>query len=181
MGYLIIFRFRTFEINPSFVYGTLQVLTPWKLPGLGITGSMKKGCKNHKETLCMLWVNPVIFTDCRETPWWLTDFPTICKYYRVSPQQGKPAKTPYCPVKFWSVDFFFQNQDDPIIKEILYYGVSPQSVNITGFVHNIHRVFLWFLQPFSIDSAGFPCRDPVIPSPCSFHGVKICSAILPLR
>ena len=41
------------------------------------------------------------------------------------------------------------------------------------------RDFLEFLteriQPFSIDSAGFPCRDPAIPSPHSFHGVKICS------
>ena len=27
-----------------------------------------KGCKNHKEPLCMLWINPVIFTDCGETP-----------------------------------------------------------------------------------------------------------------
>ena len=47
-------------------------LYPSKLRGLGITGSlqgkpalsMKKGCKNHKETLCMLWINPVVFTDC---------------------------------------------------------------------------------------------------------------------
>ena len=39
--------------------------------------SMESGCKNHKETLCMLWIDPVIFTDCSETP-----------------QQGKPAKTP---------------------------------------------------------------------------------------
>ena len=58
-----------------------------------------------------------------------------------------------------------------------YHGVSPQSANITGFIHNIHRVSLWFLQPFSIDSSGFPCRDPVIPSPHSFHGVKICSVV----
>ena len=56
--------------------------------------------------------------------------------------------------------------------------VSPQSLNITGFIHNTHRVSLWFLQPFSTDSAGFPCRDPAIPSPCSFHGVKICSVFL---
>ena len=49
---------------------------PMKTTGLGITGSlqgkpalsMEKGCKNHKETLCMLWINPVIFTDCEETP-----------------------------------------------------------------------------------------------------------------
>ena len=42
----------------------------------GITGtlqgksaiSMEKGCKNQKETLCILWVNPVISTDCGETP-----------------------------------------------------------------------------------------------------------------
>ena len=32
-----------------------------------------------------------------------------------------------------------------------------------------------FLQPFSIDSADLPCRDPAIPNPGSFHGVKICS------
>ena len=37
---------------------------------------------------------------------------------------------------------------------------------------------LQFLQPFSIDSAGFPCRDPAIPSPHSFHGVKICIVAL---
>ena len=34
---------------------------------------MEKGCKNHRETpqrerLCMLWGNPVIFTDCGENP-----------------------------------------------------------------------------------------------------------------
>ena len=55
---------------------TLQIFTPWKLRALGITGSlqgkpvlsMKKGCKHHKETLCMLWINPLIFTDYGETP-----------------------------------------------------------------------------------------------------------------
>ena len=66
-------------------------------------------------------------------------------------------------------------------KSYNYHGVSPQSVNITGFIHNIHRVSLWFLQPFFIDCAGFPCRDPVIPSTRSFHGVKICSAFEFLR
>ena len=35
-------------------------------------------------------------------------------------------------------------------KSYNYHGVSLQSVNITGFIHNIHRVSLWFLQPFSI-------------------------------
>ena len=42
---------------------------------VGVPCSMKQGCKNHKETLysskeilCMLWENPVIFTDCRENP-----------------------------------------------------------------------------------------------------------------
>ena len=57
------------------------------------------------------------------------------------------------------------------------HGVSPQSVNITG-LYNTHRVSLWFSQPFFIDSAGFPCGDPEISSPCSFHGVKICSVEL---
>ena len=95
---------------------TLQIFSPWKLQGLGITGSlqgkpalsMEKGCKNPKETLCMLWINPVIFTDC-----------------------GKPCDK---------------------------YRISPQSVNITGFIHNINRVSLWFLQPFDIESADFPCK-----------------------
>jgi hypothetical protein len=32
-----------------------------------------------------------------------------------------------------------------------------------------------FLQPFSIDSADFPCRDPAISSPRSFYGQNICS------
>ena len=30
--------------------------------------SMEKGYKNHKETLFMLWINPVVFTDFGETP-----------------------------------------------------------------------------------------------------------------
>ena len=37
-----------------------------------------------------------------------------------------------------------------------------------------------FYKPFSIDSAEFPCRDPAIPSPCSFHVVKICNVDTPL-
>ena len=41
--------------------------------------------------------------------------------------------------------------------------------------YNYPGVFPQFLQPFSIDSAAFSCRDPAIPSPRSFHGVKICS------
>ena len=41
--------------------------------------------------------------------------------------------------------------------------------------HENYSAALQFLQPFSIDSEGFPCRDPAIPSPRSFHGVKICS------
>ena len=72
----------------------LQIFSPWKLRGLGITGSLQgkpalsleKGCKNHKETLCMLWINPVIFTDCREILWFSWGFYAICKYYMVYPQ-----------------------------------------------------------------------------------------------
>ena len=50
---------------------------PHEIPReLGIAGSLKgkpalsmeKGCKNHKETLSMLRINPVIFTGCGETP-----------------------------------------------------------------------------------------------------------------
>ena len=59
------------------------------------------------------------------------------------------------------------------INPIIIMGFPLQSVNITGFIHIIHRVSLQFLQPFSIDSVSFPCRDPVIPSPRSFHGVRI--------
>ena len=61
---------------------------------------------------------------------------------------------------------------------INYHGISLQSVNITGFILDIHRVSLCFLQPFSIDSPGCPCRDPVIPSPCTFHGINIGSVVL---
>ena len=43
------------------------------------------------------------------------------------------------------------------------YGVSPQ-----------------FLQPFSIDSADFPCRGPAFSSPRSFYGQNICSVVLVL-
>ena len=43
---------------------------PMKITGTGHfifpALSMEKGCKNHRETLCMLWVDPVIFTDCGE-------------------------------------------------------------------------------------------------------------------
>ena len=60
-------------------------------------------------------------------------------------------------------------------KSYNHHGVSPQSINITGFIHNIYKVSLWLLQTFSIDNTGFTCRYSVIPSPCSFHGVKICS------
>ena len=42
---------------------------------------------------------------------------------------------------------------------------------------NYHRVSPQFLQPFSIDSADFPCRDPAISSPCSFYGQNICSVL----
>ena len=42
---------------------------------------------------------------------------------------------------------------------------------------NYHGVSSQFLQPFSIDSADFLCRDPAIPSPRSFHGIKICSVL----
>ena len=46
------------------------------------------------------------------------------------------------------------------------YGDLKLPLNIMGFPPQ-------FLQPFSGNSAGFPCKDPAIPSPCSFHGVKI--------
>ena len=50
-------------------------------------------------------------------------------------------------------------------------------VIITG-TNNYHRDSLQFLQPFSIDSADFPCRSPAISSPCSFYGQNICSAVI---
>ena len=40
------------------------------------------------------------------------------------------------------------------------------------------KICLQFLQPFSIDSADFPCRSPAISSPCSFYGQNICSVLL---
>ena len=47
---------------------------------------------------------------------------------------------------------------DPNYSSYNYHGVTPQST-----------------QPFSIDGEGFPCKDPAISSPRSFHEVKICS------
>ena len=41
--------------------------------------------------------------------------------------------------------------------------------------HLIRSMLPW---QFSIYSADFPRRDPAIPSPRSFHGVKICSVFL---
>ena len=65
-------------------------------------------------------------------------------------------------------------------REKLHY-LWKRAVRIVGKPHNnyrscnYHRVCQQLLQPFSIDSANFSCRDPAIPSPHSFHGVKICS------
>ena len=53
----------------------------------------EKPYTSHKEILCMLWRNPVIFTDWGEI--------------------------------------------------LVISGFSPQSVNITGFPHNIHNLSLW--------------------------------------
>ena len=56
-----------------------------------------------------------------------------------------------------------------------------RAVRIAGNPHdnyrtyNYHGVSPQFLQPFSIDSADFPCRDPAISSPRSFYGQNICS------
>ena len=47
-----------------------------------------------------------------------------------------------------------------------------RAVRIAGFPCNC-RVSPQFLQPFSIDSADFPCRDPAISSPRSFYGQNI--------
>jgi hypothetical protein len=34
---------------------------PFRFEGISYNSvSMEKGCKNHKETLCMLWINPMI-------------------------------------------------------------------------------------------------------------------------
>ena len=55
---------------------------PMKTTGTGKYGvpagktctSQEKGCKNPKETLCMFWINPVIFTDCRGNPMMVIGF-----------------------------------------------------------------------------------------------------------
>ena len=68
-------------------------------------------------------------------------------------------------------------------RENLHY-LWKRAVRISGKPHdnyrtyNYHGVSPQFLQPFSIDSADFPYRDPAIPSPRSFHGVKICSVVI---
>ena len=59
-------------------------------------------------------------------------------------------------------------------RENLHY-LWKRAVRIAGKTHdnyrtyNYHGVSSQFFQPFSIDSANFPCRDPAIPSPHSFQ------------
>ena len=50
-------------------------------------------------------------------------------------------------------------------------------IALIGNLSHIHRVSLRFLQLFSINSTGKPCRHPVMPCARTFHGVKICSAV----
>ena len=67
-------------------------------------------------------------------------------------------------------------------RENLHY-LWKRAVRIAGNPHdnyrtyNYHGISLQFLQPFSIDSADFPCRDPAIFSPRSFYGQNICSVV----
>ena len=62
-----------------------------------------------------------------------------------------------------------------IAKRVKLIDCSEMKENLKTATCNYHGVSPQFLQPFSVDSADFPCRDPTIPSPCSFHGVKIWS------
>ena len=68
-------------------------------------------------------------------------------------------------------------------RENLHY-LWKRAVKIAGNPHDNyrtckhHRVSPQFLQPFSIDRADFPCRDPAISSPRSFYGQNICGAFL---
>jgi hypothetical protein len=55
-----------------------------------------------------------------------------------------------------------------------------QETHNNYWTYNYHLVSSQFLQLFSIDSAGFFCRDPAIPSSHSFHGVKTCSVLISL-
>ena len=76
--------FLTMKAKGTGHYGCLQVQV---FPAL----SMEKGCKNHRETLCMFWINHVTLQIAGKT------------------------------------------HDN--------YRISPQSVNITGFPHNIYNLF----------------------------------------
>ena len=83
----------------------------------------------------------------------------------------------------WGLYRFSLLQGNPVIftdcGEILKLSWgSPAICKYYNFIHNIHMIFLRFLQPFSKDCSGFPCKDPAIPCPCSFHGVKNCSVEL---
>ena len=60
-------------------------------------------------------------------------------------------------------------------RENLHY-LWKRAVRIVGFPCNC-GVSLQFLQPFSIDSADFPCKDPTISSHQSFYGQNICSVL----
>ena len=56
--------FSTANFHPMKTMGTGHYEVSQVFPAL----FMEEGCKNHIETLCVLWVNPVIFTECGETP-----------------------------------------------------------------------------------------------------------------
>ena len=66
--------------------------------------------------------------------------------------------------------------------EILHY-LCKRAVRIKGKTrdnyrtYNYHGFFSQFLQPFYIDSAEFPCRDPAISSPYSFYSQNIYSVV----
>ena len=65
---------------------------------------MKKGCKNHREPntpqrerFCMLWGNPVIFTDCREIIGISLLFVNITGFLYNIQNMGSPCDTALFP------------------------------------------------------------------------------------
>ena len=112
---------------------------------------------------------------------------THCKYCHCKYFNCQKYKYLLCPEKSLHCKFLpHENYMDwelwGTCKENLYY-LWKRALRIAGKLRdnyrfcNYYEVSPQFLQPFYIDNADFPCRDPTIPSPCSFHGVEICSVL----
>ena len=111
---------------------------------------------------------------------------THCKYFHCKYFNCQKYKYLLCPEKSLHCKFLpHENYGDlkflgPCRENLYYLEELQGNPVIIGLPDNCRFCNYYegssqFLQPFSIYSADFPCRDTTIPSPRSFHVVKICS------